>query len=114
MRHTPGPWRISKNELGYNQYDILTEFHEFKNTGICTLVDARFSNIHKGSVALDKDIISANAKLIASAPSMLETLKQITEGKGRYSMDHLEHASNTIEDMKQLAKDAIAKAEGDI
>ena len=36
-------------------------------------------------------------------------LNEIAEGKGRYSMEPLEHASNTIEDMKELANDAIAR-----
>ncbi len=34
-------------------------------------------------------------------------LEEISEGKGRYSMDHLEHASNTIQDMKALAVKAL-------
>jgi len=36
-----------------------------------------------------------------------EALEEIKEGKGRYSMNQLEHASNTIEDMKELATDAL-------
>jgi len=32
-----------------------------------------------------------------------EGLKEIAEGKGRYDMDHLKHAENTIEDMKEIA-----------
>ena len=54
----------------------------------------------------------ANANLIASAPDLYEALKEILEGKGRYSMNRLTHAENTIEDMKELAKQAIAKAVG--
>lgn len=38
-------------------------------------------------------------------------LEEIKEGKGRYSMDHLEHASNTIVDMKALAVEALAEIE---
>ncbi len=41
--------------------------------------------------------------------ALLEVLREIAEGKGAYSQDQLEHASNTIEDMKALATDAIAK-----
>ena len=37
----------------------------------------------------------------------IEALKEIAEGKGRYSLDPLTHASNTIEDMKKLATDAL-------
>jgi len=54
----------------------------------------------------------ANAHLISAAPDMYEALKEISEGKGRYSMDKLTHASNTIDDMKELALNALLKAEG--
>ena len=36
-----------------------------------------------------------------------EKLVEITEGKGRYNLDPLIHASNTIEDMKKLATEAL-------
>ena len=51
-----------------------------------------------------------NAKLIAAAPDLLEALIEITEAKGTYSLDRLEHASNTIRDMVLLAEEAIKKA----
>ena len=35
-------------------------------------------------------------------------LTEIAKGEGRYSMDPLEHAGNTIEDMMGLANDALA------
>ena len=50
--------------------------------------------------------------LHAAAPALLEALKEIAEGKGQFSQDHLTHAKNTIEDMKMLATIAIALAEG--
>ena len=40
---------------------------------------------------------------------MLEALQDISKGEGRYDMDKLKHASNTIEDMKKLAFEAIEK-----
>jgi hypothetical protein len=36
-----------------------------------------------------------------------EALGEITEGKGRFSTDQFEHARNTIEDMKELARAAL-------
>ncbi len=34
-------------------------------------------------------------------------LEEISEGKGAYSMDPLEHAGNCIDDMKELAREAL-------
>ena len=39
----------------------------------------------------------------------IEALKEISEAKGAYSMDRLEHASNTVRDMSNLAKIALTK-----
>jgi hypothetical protein len=35
-------------------------------------------------------------------------LARISKGEGRFSQDHLEHATNTVEDMKVLAAEALA------
>jgi hypothetical protein len=35
-------------------------------------------------------------------------LEKISEGRGRFSMDHLQHAKNTIEDAINTAKKALA------
>jgi hypothetical protein len=48
-----------------------------------------------------------------SADDLLKALREIAKGEGRYSRDPLEHASNTIEDMKALAEKAITKATGE-
>jgi len=34
-------------------------------------------------------------------------LMEIAEGRGRFSTDQLTHASNTVEDMKELAENAL-------
>jgi len=34
-------------------------------------------------------------------------LREIMKGEGRFSMDHKKHAENTIEDMKELAKNTL-------
>ena len=41
---------------------------------------------------------------------LVGALQEIAEGKGRYSLDHFEHARNTIEDMKEKANAAVASA----
>lgn len=60
-----------------------------------------------GECITDHVYTKEDAKLIASAPQMYEALKEIAQGKGRYDTDKLIHASNTIEDMIKIAKDAI-------
>ena len=42
---------------------------------------------------------------------LLEALKEISKGEGVFSLDLQTHANNTIENMKEIAKAAIAKAE---
>lgn len=46
-----------------------------------------------------------------TAPELLKACKEIAEAKGAYSMDRLEHCSNTVEAMVEIAKQVIAKAE---
>jgi len=38
---------------------------------------------------------------------LVETLTEISKGMGKFSIDPLTHASNTIDDMKGLANDAL-------
>jgi hypothetical protein len=52
---------------------------------------------------------SAKAELSAENERLREALTEIAEGKGRYSTDRLEHANNTIEDMKKLAHAALCE-----
>ena len=40
-----------------------------------------------------------------------EVLKEITEGKGPFSMDPYTHACNTVEAMKELASSGLAELE---
>ena len=43
---------------------------------------------------------------------LLVALKEIRKREGRFSMDPGRHCANTVEDMSQLAENAIAKHEG--
>jgi hypothetical protein len=64
-------------------------------------------------VLASTDGMRRNLKLppeVKSSASMLEALKEISEGKGRYNEDQLIHASNAVEDMKELAIKAIELA----
>jgi len=86
MTHTPGPWKINNFRfiMGNDRY-IAT---------------------------LEEPNLDSNARLIAAAPELLEALEEIAEGRGRYNQDPLQHASNCIEDMVSIAKEAIKKARG--
>jgi hypothetical protein len=69
-KHTPGPWRV--NETDYtNAYGIECEVNGIQHT-VCT-DQFCYPNFKK-----DRDPEKlANAKLIASAPSLLEALKDV-------------------------------------
>ena len=43
---------------------------------------------------------------------LVEALREIAKGAGPYSQDQLEHATNTIQAMKDLANEAIAEQWG--
>lgn len=91
MNYTKDEWRVNSANK--------TEVNSFNGIAIA---DCSMSQM------ITKEEKEANAKLIALAPKMLEALKEIAEGKGRYDTDKLKHASNTIEDMIKLATDAIS------
>lgn len=96
-KHTPGPWKAVTS----TEKVLDTVINEFGDP-VCQL--------HNGALNFKPDDIEANARLIAAAPDLLEALKVIAEGAGRFSKDPITHAQNCIEDMKALAIAAIAKA----
>ena len=51
-------------------------------------------------------------RLEVNGPKLLEALKEIAKGEGKYNRDPLQHAENTIENMKTIANKAIALIEG--
>lgn len=55
-----------------------------------------------------KALLEAYDDLRTQLARAREALKEISEGKGAFSRDPFQHAQNCIEDMKQLALDALA------
>lgn len=58
--------------------------------------------------AKQRTLIEQQAKEIAK---MQAVLREILMGKGAFSENQLEHATNTIEDMKRLARQALTPTE---
>ena len=52
--------------------------------------------------------------LSADRDALRLALARISEGRGRYSQDQLTHASNTVEDMKALAVEALGMSTDEI
>jgi len=53
------------------------------------------------------------ARLQARVEELEGALLEIEKVEGRYSMDPLKHCSNTVEDMKALARAALRKHGGE-
>lgn len=90
-KHTPGPWRLERNVTNYR-------------SGAKSLQVRGLDNLIATFPGTDCD--AANARLIAAAPELLETLQRIKESArtGRHEED--------FEHIEDLAAAAIAKATG--
>lgn len=64
-----------------------------------------------GECVTDHVYVLDDAVLIAEAPSMLSALHEIAEAKGRFALERLAHAENTIQDMQKIALDTISRIE---
>jgi hypothetical protein len=106
--HTPSPWRVYGPP--HNEPDALTVCAAYPPNDIdvarIKVATVHVSGITTGYLTSPAD----NAALIASAPDLLRALEKISKAEGRYAVDPLTHASNTIEDMQALAVAAIAEA----
>ena len=110
-KHTPIPWEVRIHDKGpyFSEVEI---WHE--NYGLLARMPDNSSiwysdkNEEVAQEALDRNI--ANATIMAATLELLEALIEISEGKGRYDLDPIQHAANCIEDMKALALEAIKKA----
>ncbi len=62
----------------------------------------------QGKQDAESELLPKIERLSSEGAVMREALKEIAKGEGRYDMDQLKHASNTIEDMVHLANNALA------
>lgn len=64
----------------------------------------------KAELATTRQGCATTATLQAQCGAMREALEEITEGKGAFNRDQLIHASNVIDNMKAIARAALAGA----
>ncbi len=100
-KSTPGPWTIDSDIA--STYAPWADIHsENDNTLVACL----------GTEGISRDALAANARLIAAAPDLLESLKLlidmaeplVLEGEPQFGQEAIRRF--------RLAKRAIAKAEG--
>lgn len=104
QKWTPGPWVAEPYQDGWRIWDNGKGF----KSDVADIAIRR-SITSKGPSAEEE----ANARLIAAAPAMAEALRIIAEGKGAYSRDPLEHASNVIDEAKAAARAILARINGE-
>lgn len=102
MKHTPGPLKIYEEDNGqFSRLGLKYSIFTMKGTD-------------GGPEAVCLCYAKANAhhivKCVNTHAQLLKALKEITEAKGAYSQDRLEHCSNTVRDMVELANIALAAA----
>ena len=104
MSHTPGPWHIGE------AYECFCVFASWNIHPITKGLDVKISGSRRdGPVCIDIQT-EANARLIAAAPELLDSLRILYEETADYiRINHLGdvHHNRSM----QYARDTIAKAE---
>ena len=100
-KHTPGPWRVIVDDCGPLAGRPSVVASEELDCGIVHWDG--FVQEYWRSARGDKEI-EANARLIASAPDLLEIVQFMANFDGRNNNKHL----------KDLAKTAYTKATGEV
>ena len=101
-KHTPGPWQYDTDPTGW-EYRIVQADRAPYTPGYSDV--AHFSvNTVRGEA---RDVQEANARLIASAPDLLEALDRIVN-----QFDH-EIGPEHVDEYYSDARAAIAKARGE-
>ena len=102
-KFTPGPWKAPCSTNGEAVKLAIMYGGEYGQ---------HIADVFGPGSGATRETMHANARLIAASPMLLEALKKIVQGKGAFSVNPLIHASNTIDSMKAIARDAIAEVEG--
>lgn len=97
FKHSPAPWRCHDKRPNCSGYSIVGN-------------DGQYIAFCGDSDELSP--IDANAHLIAAAPELLESLRELVSAMVRYEIDAGESAPVKHENMMNKARAAIAKALG--
>ncbi len=100
-KHTPGPWEY--------RYSKETDKH-YVGSGVCCIIDEAFATIETKDRG--KKERQANARLIASAPDLLEALKYARSCIAYCRKNHKDIQSGDGVPVEIFLDAAIAKAEG--
>lgn len=68
-------------------------------------LEGKLLNVSEWVAINDAEMRQAKADLRA----LMEALEEISHGRGTFNRDPLEHCSNAVEEMKALAKEALAR-----
>lgn len=94
IKHTPGPWKWVELEFCGKYHELQDQF------GVVICDDGSAS----GEYSPEIDVNGANARLIASAPELLEALEEVVQW-----LELGDHEGQ----MHSKARAAIAKAKGE-
>jgi hypothetical protein len=98
--HTPAPWHLHKSESDF----VIVHSDGENRSHVAKLFDSTLCEEH-GS-------ISANARLIAAAPDLLNALKALMQRSTKDAEHYAPDGNEPIWAFISDASDAIAKADG--
>lgn len=102
-KHTPGPWTV---------YDKRYLFTDNEGSASIRFGDIWIADVHGAHVGPQtKEEADANISLIAAAPELLQALKALSSVVGLTAFKY-EGQRAVLQEAYDIARDAIAKAEG--
>jgi hypothetical protein len=105
-KHTQGPWMIYDDGDDEHSSDIINVWIDNRDGG---------DNYDIAAMLLDRPVgeRKANARLISSAPDLLEALEEIVERFSKCGAGGGADDCRCYEDNQRVAEQAVAKARGE-
>lgn len=107
-QHIPGPWRLSCKEGDAKRYVVATSERHGQSSGIVLIAQIKQHRLGSADRVAPNEIQDANARLIATAPDLLEALEAMRSEIELISGYWTEGLAN----FAQMADRVIAKARG--